>query len=161
MAIYLKAPNASGSVTSQSHKDWITIDAIEFGGVNTPVSMVVGNAMDRYSSQPRFSHVSIIKPADKSSNALFEAAHSGQVFEQLEFNYVSSGSNPITYGKLILKDAVVAHYADQHSAHADMPRELIRFAYTQMQRTFIPRDKSNKLGSPNTTGYDIEKASAL
>jgi type VI secretion system Hcp family effector len=162
MAIYLKIPDVSGSVTTQGYTGWTEVDDLEFAGVDAPAKMQVGQATDRNSNRPTFGQITILKQQDKTSMALFEAVHSGENFNELEFNYVSSGSSPTTYGKLILKDAMVTHYSDRHNGEAKgMPRELVRFAYNQIQRTFTPRNSDNKLGSPLSTGYDIEKAAKL
>lgn len=162
MAIYLKVPNVSGNVTTKGFSGWTEVDDLEFAGVDAPAKMQVGQGVDRNVSRPTFGQVTILKQQDQSSIAFFDAAHSGENFSELEFDYVSSGSTPVTYGKLILKDAMVTHYSDRHNSEAKgTPRELIRFAYSQMQRTFTPRTSDNKLGSPSSTGYDIAKASKL
>ena len=162
MAIYLNIPSTSGNVTTDGFKNWIEVSDIEFSGVSAPVKMHIGNSIDRNSSRPTFGEVTIIKNHDQSSNVLFDAAHSGRSFDQIEFNYASTGSESVVYSKLILSNAMVTHYADRHNHEAQgTPQEIVRFAYTKMQRTLTPRDASNKLGSPNSTGYDLEKATKI
>jgi type VI protein secretion system component Hcp len=161
MAIYLKVPDVKGNVSTTKFENWIEIHDVEFGGITNPVSMRVGSVTDRNASAPRFGQVTLLKSTDQSSTDFFEAAHDGTVFKEMEFNYVSSGSEPTVYGKLTLTDAMVTYFADKHHEAADKPLELIRLAYTQIKKTVIPRDSKNKLGSPLITGYDIEKASKL
>jgi type VI secretion system Hcp family effector len=162
MAIYLKIPNVTGNVTTKNYNGWTEVDDLEFAGVEAHARMQVGQAIDRNASRPTFGQVTILKQQDKTSNTLFEAVHSGESIDELEFNYVSAGSTPITYGKLILKDVMVTHFSERHNSEAkSTPRELVRFAYNQIQRTFMPRTSDNKLSSASTTGYDIEKATKL
>ncbi len=162
MAIYLKIPGTNGNVTTEGFKNWIEVADVEFNGVTAPVKMQIGNTIDHNSSRPKFGEVTIIKHQDQSSNVLFDAVHSGKSFDQVEFNYVSTGSESAVYSKLILSNVMVTHYADRHHHEAQgTPQELVRFAYTKMQRTVVPRDAANKLGSPNSTGYDLEKATKL
>jgi type VI secretion system secreted protein Hcp len=162
MAIYLKIPSTSGNVTTEGFKNWIEVSDIEFSGVSAPVNMQIGNSINRNSSRPKFGEVTIIKNQDQSSNVLFDAVHSGQSFDQVEFNYTSTGSQSVVYGKLILTNAMVTHYSDSHHGDAQgTPQEIVRFAYTKMQRTVVPRDATNKPGSPNSAGYDLEKATKI
>ena len=161
MAIYLKIPNVNGDVSTQNFKQWIAVNDIEFSGINKPITLRVGETMDRNTSFPTFSHITFLKHFDTSSTALFQAAHTSETFDKVEFNFVSSGNNPTVYGKLILHNVVVTHYGNKHSAEAVRPKELITLAYTQIEQTFIPHDNNNKTGSPLITGYDLEKAKKL
>ncbi len=161
MAIYCKIPNVSGDVSTTNFKNWIQIDDIEFAGASKSAEMKVGKSIDRNIGFPKFSQVTVIKTMDSSSNALFQALHDNRVFNYIEFNYVSSGNTPSIYGKLILHHVMVTHFGDKHNSEAQRPRELIRLAYTQMQRTVIPHDNTGKAGSADIAGYDLEAAKKM
>ena len=159
MAIYMKISGVTGSVTTKGYEGAIEVSELDFAGVKVPMQMMVGKAVNRALSEPHFGQVSIIKNLDKSSNAFFEAAHNGQAFASLEFDYVSTGATPVQYSKIMLTNAMVSHYSEQNVGSAtEMPKEVIRFCYTKISRTFVPRDSTGQAGSPLTTGYDIEQA---
>lgn len=161
MAIYLKADDIKGSVSTNGYKNWIHINELEFAGIANPTRIKVGQAMDRNLSQPNFGQVIFMKPMDSSTVAFFEAAHSGKVFKQMEFDYVSAGDQPKVYGKVVLSNAVVTHYSDKHSDSLQRPMELIRVSYSKIEKTVIAQDVNNKPMSPMTTGYDLEQAAGV
>jgi type VI secretion system Hcp family effector len=160
MAIFLKIDGVKGNVSIPQFKDWIQINELEFGGIHTPSTIKVGQAMDRNTSYPTFGKISFTKHMDASSNAFFEAAHSGEVFKTLEFNYVSTGNKPQVYGKVILNDVMVNSFADKHSDDLNRPLELIRVTYNKIERSVMPADEKNSLQAPMRSGYDIEQAKA-
>jgi type VI protein secretion system component Hcp len=162
MAIYLKVPSVTGGVTTQGFKGWIEVDDLDGPSVSSHVKMKTGSAVNRYSSTPQFEHITFIKVQDGSSNDFFAATHNGTVFSTVEFNYVSTGTAPVVYSKLVLYNAMITSYSERHSGSSTgQPQELITLAFTKMEKTFIPRDGANQSGSPSTTGYDIENAKRL
>jgi type VI secretion system Hcp family effector len=161
MSIYLKIDHIKGNVTLPKFKDWIHVHDIDFGGINNPARMRVGEARDRNSNYPNFGHVTFTKSLDPSSNTLFQATHDSIVFPKMEFNYVTEGKEPTVYGKLILTDALISYFADKHSENGHRPLEIVSVTYTQIQRNFIPIDSTGRTGSQSATGYDLEKAQKM
>lgn len=133
---------------------------MEFSGVATPSKMIVGKVMDRSCQAPRFGQVSIIKSMDNSSIALFEAACGGTVFPSIELHYVSTGDNGKQLAKTVLSDAMVTHDSERHQGEG-APTEVIRLSYSAIERSYTPRDSKNNLGSPVSSGFNLETASAL
>jgi len=123
--------------------------------------MQVGKTSERTHNLPGFGKIVISKAMDKSSITLFQYAHSADVFKQAEIDYVATGSPDITYAKLLLKDVTVTHYSHAYEKGDQLPREMIILAYASMQKTFTPRNKDNSLGSPMTTGYNLDTASQI
>ncbi|MCK4869946.1 MAG: type VI secretion system tube protein Hcp [Gammaproteobacteria bacterium] len=158
MGIYLKVPGANGDVTTKGYEGWIELFDVDFGGITNPTKMRIGQSQSRMHTFPAFGQLTIIKQLDKSSVHFFEAAHSGKVFPQLDIHYVSTGNELFTYAKTTLKDASISHYADSFKGQGEMPEELIRLAYTHIERTFVPRDANNKPGSQLVWGYDLVTA---
>ncbi len=78
----------------------------------------------------------------------------------MDISYVMTGSPNFMFAKLTLKNVVVTHYSDMNSG-TGKPEELIRLAYTQMQRTFVPRDSTGAAGSQSVSGFDVETATKL
>ena len=161
MAIFLKIDGVKGNVSVSEFKDWININELEFGGVSNSSSIVVGQAIDRNSSRPNFGKISFTKHMDASTTTFFEAAHSGEVFKKMEFDYVSAGKSPKVYGTIILSDAMVSYFADKHTDSLNRPLEIIRVTYNKIERTVTPHDEKNTPLPSMRTGYDIEKAIML
>lgn len=61
------------------------------------------------------------------------------------------------YVKYLLENVIVSSHYNYMSSGA-VPLESLTLNYTKIQKTYIGRDSSNKPLSPNTTGYDLEKA---
>ena len=161
MSIYLVSNVAKGNVSVANFKEAIEVFDIEFSGINRGVAMRVGDTMDRYAGSLSFGQVTFSKEQDKSTVDLFQAAHKGTVFDKLEFNYVTEGNNPTTYGKVTLHNAVITSFTEKHTSDSHRPIERIRLAYTQIQRNVIPVDSTGRTGSQKASGYDLEKAQAM
>lgn len=161
MSIFLHLDNVEGSVTAAGYENWIEVSDVTFPGVSSNLNMQVGKTIDRYASRPSFAPLVLLKPLDKSSTPLFEAAHNGNVFPTAEIHYASTGNPLFTYAKIILSNASITHYSERASAHGSRPEEILRMAYSQIQRIYIPRGPENQQGSPLITGYDIEQAKSM
>jgi type VI secretion system Hcp family effector len=161
MSIYLKSDVIKGNVTVNQFKDAIEVFDVEFGGINRGVRMSVGDTMDRFAGSLSLGQVSFTKAQDNATVDLFQAAHKGTVFNKLEFNYVSEGSNPTTYGKTILHNAVITSFTEKHNHQTHRPFERIRIAYTKIERNIIPIDSTERTGSQKAAGYDVEQAQAM
>lgn len=161
MSIYLKLDDCKGNVTDKGYEGWITVYDLNFAGINSQVIMQVGKVVERNNSQPQFGQVAIIKATDNSSNQLFSAVHSGQVFKSAEFHIVKGGNNNTVSTKLLLSDVMVTHFSDDFNAESATGEELVRLAYTKMERTYIALNAKNKPSSPLISGYDLAKAQAL
>jgi len=60
MAIYMKMDGFTGSVSTKGFENWIKLDNVEFGGVTTPVTILVGKTDDRIKGAPTFSNIALI-----------------------------------------------------------------------------------------------------
>lgn len=157
----MKLPGTSGEVTAKGHEGWIELNKLEFLGISNNVQMRVGKASDRAQGFPGFGKIVIAKQMDKSSITLFQYAHSADIFKEAEINYVTTGNPDVTYAKLILKDVGITHYRHAYAKGDQLPQEIVMLAYSSIQKTFTPRNKDNSLGSPLTTGYDLDTASQI
>ncbi len=160
MSIYCRINEIKGNVTAKGYEGNIDLIDVDFGGIKTSAKMKVGQKMDRMMSSPNFHQVTIIKRLDKSSISFFEHAHSGKVIPQVDILYVTTGDPNFTYSKTTLKEVLISAYNDWHDGE-NHPTELIRLAYTKIERTFTPRDQNNRPTSPLTTGYDLENAQQI
>ena len=126
------------------------------------MSNIVGKNQDRTSSRPSFGEITLIKKADSSSIKLFEAGHSGKVISKVEIDYVSTGNPPTTFSKTSLTNVIISHFSEQHQAEGNsLPIEKVRLNYETIEKTYTPRDASNKAGSPMSSGYNLPQAKQL
>jgi len=154
----MKVPGVKGGVNARGYENWIALADVEFAGVSSHVPMTIGEARDQFGGYPHFGQVSLLKEMDQASHHFFEAVHSRKVFDDVEIHYVTTGSPNEAYAKIHLKNAMITHFADRHSAISKHPLEAVQIAYTQIQRTFVPRDAKNNMQTPLITGYDLETA---
>lgn len=161
MAIYLKHPSAKGNVSTKGYSGWIKLNDCDFAGVTNSSSNAVGKMQNRTPAAPKFGQITLSKPLDESSHCFFEAAHSGKPIDKLEIHYLTLGSNPAPFAKIILQNVVVNHYSENMTAASHQAQELIILTYSTIQRTFIPYDDSEKAKSPIATGYNLETAEKM
>lgn len=161
MSIYVKFDGITGSVTTEGYQGWTEVDQLEFNGINVSTSNVVGKAPDRINSRPSFGEYTIVKPMDISSPYLVGCIHSGKVIPKVEIDCVTTGNPPFTYLKTTLTSVLLNHYSRRHSSAGGKPIEYISMTYTGIEETLSPRDASNKIGTPITTGYNLTTAQKM
>ena len=161
MAIYMKIPGVYGEVTNSDFHAWIDLDSVNFTGITTPTNDIVGRGTSRAVTIPRFGAIAITKAVDKSSIALFEAAHSGKTFPSVEIDFVTTGDPAFAYEKIKLTNVMVTHYSEQKSSEDSRPQEFITLAYEQIEKTYIPRDAENVAQSPITSGFSLPQAKSM
>jgi type VI secretion system secreted protein Hcp len=161
MSIYMKADGITGNVTDSQYKDMIRVNDFHFGGVSNHAKTVVGRDESRINSRPSFGAIWISKPSDTSSINLFQAVHNGESIKFVEFYFVSSGNPNFTYEKIKLSNVIFSHFSLEHDSESQAPIEFMSLDYTDIERTYIPRDKENNIGNPRTSGYSLIKASSL
>ena len=156
MAIYMKAKGIFGNATAQGYDKWIELDSIDLG-VQRSITTKVGRTSDRERGVPDFSEVEIIKKVDNASNDLFQSVCTGNAIPTVEIHVCSTGKEIQLYIKYLLENVIVSGHHNYMSGVV-VPLESLTLNYTKIQKTYIGRDSSNKQLSPNTTGYDLEKA---
>lgn len=162
MAIYMKADTLKGNVTTEGYEDWVDCIELNFSGITSQIQQYIGSNMDRVVNHPCFGDISIIKYIDRSSIALFEHAHSRNVFKKLEIHSVNTSDPIFTFAKLSLMDAIICHYSESSSCQLNSkPREHITFSYTAIEKTYIPKNPDNTPGSPIISGYDLSQGEAM
>lgn len=161
MTIYMKVPGADGAVNAKGHEGWIELSDVEFPGVSNSYRIEVGKVSDRFNAAPQFRQIRIQKFMGEASTQLFEAVHTAKVFPKVDIHYVSGGSQLNTYAKLTLHDAMFTHYSDCFDGEGHRPQEVLRIAYSKIERTYIPYSNTGNAGSPSVTGYDLENATQM
>lgn len=161
MAIYLKADGVQGNVTSQGFQNQVAIEAFRFGGIKQHVTQHTGKMKARTQGTPQFGLIALQKIADMSTLTWFGFAHSSKVIPTLELAFVTAGDSPTVYQKMVLSNALVSFFDQDHAGSSGQPNETLVLAYESLQMTYTPRNASNSAGSPRTAGYSLSTASKL
>ncbi len=160
MAIYLEYEGIKGNVTADGYKDHISVLSVDFN-VARKISMTPGNLSNRETSRPSISEVTIIKVADNSCSALFKESVTGSAGKKAKIKYVHTGTEKLTeFLEHILEDCIISGY--KFAANAEgQPQEVINLSFSRILINYKDHDTSNKTGTPQRVGYDLESAKAL
>ena len=109
--------------------------------------------------------MSIYMNADGTKGSVTDSSYKNMIqindFHFGEFYFVSSGHPNFTYEKIKLSNAIFSHFSLEHDSDSQAPIEFMSLDYTDIERTYIPRDKENNIGNPRTSGYSLTKATSL
>lgn len=152
MAIYMKFGSLKGDATHEDHKDWLTIDSVQWG-TGRSIMTLSGAAQNRESSEPSVSEVTISKMMDASSPSFFTEAVTGNKGVEVKINLVSTGSPGRVYATYTLYDALVSSYS--MSSGGDRPAESISINFSKIQFKYIPTKTEHGAGSPSVVSYDL------
>lgn len=166
MAIYLEMDGIKGNVTSGDYKDQIEIAFFNFS-VGRSVSMTPGSVANREAGTPQLSEIQLTKPLDNSSPHLFNASVAAAQGKSAKIHFVRTADGKsaefMTYE---LKDCVVSGYSisaegGDAAGEASNPTENVTLSYTQLIVSHTQYDKTNKVGQPIRSGYDLAEAKAI
>lgn len=158
MSIYMKATDMQGNVTAQNFQNWIELESLHFGGISNSVTTKPGNTQNRVNGHPVMGDISIVKPSDSSSIALFEAANSQKAIPNVEIDFVSAGNPAFVYEKLKLTNVLISAHSYEHVGEIGKTIEFYTLNPETIERTYTPRTSSNTAGNPQTTGYNLSTA---
>jgi len=160
MPIYMKYGDVKGNVTSGDHKDWIELTSCQFG-TGRPMTMSSGGATNREAgATPNVSEIVCSKVNDDSSQQLFNESITGEsVSTTIDFCQTSKGGALQTYLQLTLEKCMISGYS--LSSGGDRPMESLTLNFTKITYKYTKFSGENKLGSPATSGYDLETTKAF
>lgn len=154
MAIYAKLGKINGDATHENHKQWMTLDSLQWG-VGRAIATPVGSAKNREASEPSISEVTVTKQMDESSPTLFTEACTGKAMK-VEIHLVTTGDPGDTYMEYTLTDAMISGYSV--SSGGDRPSESLSLNFTKLETKYTPYDSDHNPGNPVTTSYDLSTA---
>jgi len=150
--IYLQIPNLKGGVTDGKFAGCSEILYTTLG-VSCPANMNTGATYNRSKSRPSFSEIAIIKELDSMSTPLFDYVHSHQLISEANIYHCDNSGDYLSYG---LSNILITNRSIDCVGKL-RPFEYLTLNYTKIQENYIPRDSSNREGSPLRSGYDISK----
>ncbi len=160
MAIYLKYDGIKGNVTAEGYQDHIAVMSVQFG-VGRGISMEAGNLSNRESTRPSLSEITLTKAADNSVTAIFKEAVTGNAGKTVNIKFVRTGADKVQeYMDYELSDVLVSGYSISADSESE-PIESITLSYSKIMINYSDFDKTNKSGSPQRVGYDLEQAKPL
>ncbi|MDH5179173.1 MAG: type VI secretion system tube protein Hcp [Gammaproteobacteria bacterium] len=160
MAIYLMFDGIKGNVTADGYKDHIAILSAQFG-VGRGISMEPGNMSNREATRPSISEVTLTKTADNSVTAIFKEAVTGSAGKKAELKFVRTGADKVTeYMTYTLENCLVSGYSISADSESE-PLENITLSFSKIMINYNDHDATNKAGSPQRVGYDLELAKPL
>lgn len=152
MAIYMKYGSIKGDATHEEHKDWLTIDSLQWGAGRS-IMTPAGSTRNREASEPSVSEVTVTKSMDASSPSFFTEALTGNKGTEVKINLVSTGSPGRVFATYTLSDALVSSYS--MSSGGDRPSESISINFSKVQFKYIPTKTEHGAGTPTTVSYDL------
>ena len=160
MAIYLEYEGIKGNVTADGYKNHIAVESVQFG-VGRGISMEAGNLSNREATRPSLSEVTLTKAADNSVTAIFKEAVTGSAGKKVVIKFVRTGADKVQeYMDYTLENCLVSSYSMSASAEGE-PMESISLSYSKIMINYSDFDKTNKSGSPQRVGYDLESAKPM
>lgn len=152
MGIYMDYDGIKGEATQQDHKKWIDVLSLSWGA-GRAITTSDESVVNRLSSGPHLSDVTIVKSMDVSSPQLVNEALAGNEGKTVRIDLTTTGSPSVVYCTYTISNALISSYSVASSA--DRPTETIGISFTKLEFKFTPYDDKNMAGTPTTVSYDL------
>ncbi len=160
MAIYLKYDGIKGNVTAEGYQGYINIESCGFK-VKRKITMNPGTLSNREISRPVISEMLLLKDTDSSVTELFKQALCNATGRQAIIKFVRTGTEKVQeYMEYTLEDCLVSRYSITASVYTN-PSEVILLSFSKIIVNYKHHDATNKSGSPQRVGYDLDLAKPL
>ena len=161
MAIYMEYDGIKGNVTAEGYKDHVGVASFSFG-VGRAISMEPGNISNREATRPSISEITITKEMDNASAALFKESVTGAAGKKVKLHFVHTGADKVEeFCTYELENCLVSSYSVSADGGDGAPYENITLSFSKVLVNHVDADSTNKGGSPNRVGYDLETAKPL
>ena len=137
---YLKIDNIKGESTDEGHKDEITIESWSFGATSG-ASLAGGGAGTGKSC---LTDIAFVKPVDRASPALLQAAMLGARIPAATLAVRKSGEGQKDYLIITLKDVLVTSVSQ--SSGGDVPMESLSLNFGSLRMQYKVQDLKGGLG---------------
>ncbi len=160
MAIYLKYDGIPGNVTADGYQGHINIKSCGFK-VKRKVTMTPGTLNNREISRPIISEMLLLKDTDSSATEFFKQSLCNATGKQAVIKFVHTRTDKIhEYMEYTLEDCLISRYAITASIYAP-PSEVILLSFAKIIINYQQHDATNRAGTPQRVGYDLELAKAI
>jgi type VI secretion system secreted protein Hcp len=152
LAIFMKVPFTSGSVTSAGYQSWIELDSLDLE-TDRSLSAEVATLNHRKHGVTRFSPLTVTKTIDESSPALIGEAWYGKTGHDIEIVVAEQGKVPKEYVRYKLSKAMLQSYSV--GSNGEQPHETFSFTFAHIEIKFTPHDDANRPDTPDRVAYDL------
>lgn len=155
MIVLKFATEIKGDCVVDAHKDWITIDSMQWG-VGRAISQS-GQGKDRDTSNPSFSELVITKNMDVASVDLMMQAICGKSLGDCTIHFLQTagpGKKPQVFLEIILKQAIVAAYSI--SSGGERPNESLSINFNGISQKFDSFGEADSQKKGQAKGWDLK-----
>jgi type VI secretion system secreted protein Hcp len=159
IAYYLKMKGVEGESAIENHKDEIELNSWNWGASNPTTINKGGMSAGRVS----FTNLTITKTFDKSSPKLLNLCATGKHVDEATLTCGKSTGAKTTEDFLTIKleTVFVSDYSTGGLEGAEVEHESITLNYGKINIDYKSQDKSGRLISAGSCGFDLIKGTAL
>ena len=158
MPIYIKYEGIVGDVTEEGHAKWIEVNSFQWG-VGRGISSPVGGSLDRESSAPSVSEITVTKPQDTATIKLIDAAFQGEgKTVNIDFCKTDKGKLEV-YLTYTLTNTMISGYSI--SSGGDRPSESLSLNFTKVEVKMNQNDATGAGADSSNVTYDMSKAKVV
>jgi len=154
----MKFEGIAGSVTEQSHKNWIELQSCQWG-LSRNVSSTVGASGERESGQPHFSDISITKEQHNSTGKLMKECVQNTKGKKVDIEFTSTDNQAVM--KISLEKVIITSQSGGgHGGPSHGPTvESYSLNFAKVEFTPTTREHDGTASkTPDRVGYDLATA---
>lgn len=156
--IFLKIGDIKGESVAKGHENEINVTSWNWGMTQAAgLKSASGAAMGKVQVQD----IAISKLVDKSSPTLMLACCGGKRYPDATLVMRKTGTKPIEYLKIIMRDVMVSSVAVGTSSDQDRVAENITLGFAEFKVEYTPQNKDGSAGTATAAGWNIVKSVKL
>ena len=158
MPIYMKYDGIEGDTTEEGHKKWIEVSSFQWG-VGRGIASPVGGSLDRESSAPSVSEITITKAQDTATIKLIDASFQGEgKTVNIDFCKTDKGKLEV-YLTYTLTNTMISGYSI--SSGGDRPSESLSLNFTKVEVKINQNDATGAGADSSNVTYDMSTAKVV
>ena len=158
MPIYMKYDGIEGDTTEEGHKKWIEVSSFQWG-VGRGIASPVGGSLDRESSAPSVSEITITKAQDTATIKLIDASFQGEgKTVNIDFCKTDKGKLEV-YLTYTLTNTMISGYSI--SSGGDRPSESLSLNFTKVEVKMNQNDATGAGADSSNVTYDMSTAKVV
>ena len=158
MPIYMKYDGIEGDTTEEGHAKWIEVNSFQWG-VGRGIASPVGGSLDRESSAPSVSEITITKAQDTATIKLIDASFQGEgKTVNIDFCKTDKGKLEV-YLTYTLTNTMISGYSI--SSGGDRPSESLSLNFTKVEVKMNQNDATGAGADSSNVTYDMSKAKVV
>lgn len=162
MSIYMKLDgNIKGNVTTKGYEDWIELSSINLNFIRN-ITTQVGNTNNRQTGGTKISEITIHKPCDASSCSILTYMLTEKIFSKVTISLCNSEKQVAEPNvSFELDNVLISAMHETARAESSVLYEEIKLNFTKFEKSFFPKNKEGKMGTPMRIIFDLEKGTVI